>query len=584
MPATNIQVSKQSVSAFLSSGASHRFVIPDYQRPYSWEREHVQTLFDDLVEFSSRINYASEDGGGLSSDRPSYFLGCVIIHTSVSGEQEIIDGQQRITTLFLLLRAFYAKLEKEEPSVVRDNLLRRIDPALWQINEITGAPLRDRVLLESRVCESDQNEVLSRILTEGVAEEGADDRYSQNYVLCQSLVDEYARRETMQFSNLVLVTLLNTIVLPIVAGSQDDALTIFTTLNERGLLLSDADIFKAKIYSNLSDRAEQEDFIVRWKELNSRAQECGESLQKFFTYNMYYQFARESNRSTSLKRMRAYYLEDVFTRLYVPGLMDDLERILLFWEVVNLRLAIEGESWSQDVDILRMLDILTSYPNDYWKYPALIYYLRYHGLVNFEDFFLRFLRCLTSYLCKRFFVKPGINGVKTTIFTLNIDILGSDEPSFPSEDDFTPAFLEESMRHRQHRDFERMLLKILAYDEPDQVGLLPARWEVEHILPRQWDGQYFPADFSRDLILKKVEYFGNKIPIERAVNRKASNGYFANKRLAYEKSRIAMVRCLSAEGKRDWRIEEIDARQLRMLDRLFEILECWTHGQPSVKE
>lgn len=95
---TSIDVSKKSVADLLGSGSKSRFLIPEYQRPYAWGADQINTLFDDLTE------YVKAD---LDSE---YFLGCVVTYRN-GKEQEVIDGQQRLTTLFLLLRALYKKLE-----------------------------------------------------------------------------------------------------------------------------------------------------------------------------------------------------------------------------------------------------------------------------------------------------------------------------------------------------------------------------------------------------------------------------------------------------------------------------------------
>lgn len=120
---TTIEINKKSVREFLGSGKKERLIIPEYQRPYAWTDEEVQTLFEDLVEYTQeRI------------DSP-YFLGTIVSYTNSDKEQEIIDGQQRITTLCLLLRAIYTKIEKMDHTDERNNFIRQIEPALWQTDE-----------------------------------------------------------------------------------------------------------------------------------------------------------------------------------------------------------------------------------------------------------------------------------------------------------------------------------------------------------------------------------------------------------------------------------------------------------------
>ena len=118
---TTIEVNKQSVEALLGSGKSKPFVIPEYQRPYAWTDEQVETLFEDLWDFTAT-------SGGTERES-SYFLGSVVSYENEDGEQEIIDGQQRITSLFLLLRAIIRSLllrlhqrERQRPITLLERL------------------------------------------------------------------------------------------------------------------------------------------------------------------------------------------------------------------------------------------------------------------------------------------------------------------------------------------------------------------------------------------------------------------------------------------------------------------------------
>ena len=80
------------------------FLIPDYQRPYAWGETECQTLWDDIFSF------AIPDEGRVEFDSNSeYFLGPIVTFRNTNFKMEVIDGQQRLTTLMLLLRAFYTK-------------------------------------------------------------------------------------------------------------------------------------------------------------------------------------------------------------------------------------------------------------------------------------------------------------------------------------------------------------------------------------------------------------------------------------------------------------------------------------------
>ncbi|WP_270207632.1 DUF262 domain-containing protein [Streptococcus anginosus] len=106
--------------------------MPEYQRPYAWTADQIQTLFDDLVE------YTESTEGGNGSEGSTYFLGTIVAYENNDNEQEIIDGQQRITSLFLLLRAIYSKLTSMSETPQSKNFIMQIESALWQQDELTA--------------------------------------------------------------------------------------------------------------------------------------------------------------------------------------------------------------------------------------------------------------------------------------------------------------------------------------------------------------------------------------------------------------------------------------------------------------
>lgn len=551
--ATTIEVSKQSVKDLLATGKKHKFVIPEYQRPYAWSADQIQTLFDDLVE---------------NDNESTYFLGTIVAYENEDHEQEIIDGQQRITSLFLFLRALYAKLSSMTETKETNNFKQRIEAALWEQDELTGEPDFEKVLISSRVMGDEGNEVFASILINGVADENATDNYSKNYNLFVRLIQDYASVELELFWFLIRNVLDRAIMLPITADSQETALTIFSTLNDRGLALSDADIFKAKIYNHLS-KADKADFIQQWQELDDEAINAAESIQKLFYYYMFFLRAEKGDRNTSTPGIRKYYSQENFTKLYDSRVMDDLKAILNLWVVTNNRVGLEDEEWSNDIGILKTLDTLASYPNEFWKYPVVIYYLKYREDMDFSSKFSTFLHRLLAILSARYIVTPTINAVKSGILNLNAEIIKSDSPKF----EFNPIDeLELKQKIKTaHKNTVRMILKELAYQHQDR--LLPEKWEIEHILPQKWQDTYFPGVGANE-VRELVEHIGNKIPFEKKLNITASNGYFQKKRNSYDKSEVEILRTLS-EGNSDWGLDEIRERDLRIADELVDLLNGW---------
>ena len=561
---TTIEVNKQSVEMLLGSGKSKPFVIPEYQRPYAWTEEQVETLFEDLWEFTTI-------SGGVERES-SYFLGSVVSYENENGEQEIIDGQQRITSLFLLLRAIYTKLvatPESERTAEANNFIGKIEPTIWRTDKLTGTVDFKNILLTSRVVNNEGNEILRAILESGKTDENAKDNYSRNYRYFQKLFDRHSTENPLMIYQFIYAVLNQAILLPITADTQDTALTIFSTLNDRGLPLSDADIFKAKIYNQLEVEAKKV-FIERWKDLDEQATDANESIQQLFYYNMFYYRALDQDTNTTTPGVRKYYAANKFERLYKKELLDTLFIILNLWKVINKGEEIEGEAWSKNNKIKQTLDILTSYPNEFWKYPVVIYYVCYRNEEFFETRFARFLNKLLMELMTKYLMMPTINAVKPDILKLNSAIVASNIPIFEFKTvDVTQL---EPYIHNPNRNAVRMLLKTLAYEHQDE--LLPTKWEIEHIFPQKWQTNYFPKE-SDSTIKEKIEHIGNKLPFEKKLNIVAGNGYFSKKKKEYMVSKIAITNTMGTSEVMEWDLDSIMKRDLRISDEMAEIFARW---------
>ncbi len=568
---TEIQIDKKSVRDFLSEKGP--FVIPVYQRPYTWsEDDEIQTLFDDIVDFVNN--------GGASDENLTYFLGCIVSFTNDNGEQEIIDGQQRITSLFLLLRAIYekAKNEKTEQAV---NFCRQIEPALWRCNaKGDGKPYYDQVLIRSEVIGEEDNNTFRQILETGTADKRAKDQYSKNYLHFQKLLDDYAESHALGgFYDFVFAVLRQAIILPISADTQDTALTIFNTLNNRGKPLSDADIFKAKIYEHVKDPVAKDSFIYDWKELEEATKNVGdETIQKLFTYFMFYLRAKEGDVSTTTPGVRKYYEQsdksaglENYWRLYDTQLMSNLNAVLNIFRVIWNHEEISGEEWSTNDEIRKSLDIIKSYPNEYWKYPVIIYYMEYRNDIDFVNNFSNFLHKLISQLLTRFIHTSSLNFVKGDILKLDHLITKTNKPAFEfkkyPEQEFIDRLKNPNLK------ITRMLLSTISYGISGQEKLLPEKWEIEHIYPQKWDLNHFP-NLSESEVKKKVECIGNKISLEKKLNIQASNGFFSKKQEFYKKSEVVMANKL-ADMAGDWKIDNIDEQNIRIADAFTKLMNDW---------
>jgi uncharacterized protein with ParB-like and HNH nuclease domain len=561
----DISVDRESVSSYLKSGAKHPFLIPDYQRPYSWGDDEVTTLWDDIKSFFS------EDEGNNE-----YFCGTVVTFKNENNQNEIIDGQQRTTTLLLLLRAIYHKLETSPEQDDRTaGLKRQIDPCIWRVDSITQKPDRNAILIDSKVTSDENNEIFLKILRDGELSENQD-QYSKNYALLVELVTAQAANSPIGWFDLVVNILNRVIVLPIECSNQDTALTIFSTLNDRGLALSDADIFKAKLYSH-SAAEDRDKFITQWKELEETSDEANINVQSLFNFFMFYLRAKEGDKATTTPGMRKFFQTDHFKRLYEPSIMSELINLAGFWRVLTVLRADSDYEFSSDISILKSVQILWTYTNDWWKYSVSTYYLVHHGETDFTQNFLNFLHQLIANFAVRLVLNPNLTSVKSYFMNLNVEIVKSAHPQFTpiSQEQWEQVGDTIENHIERYTKSTRMLLMILAYGDQNQRDLLPTNLEIEHILPQRWTKANL-FGYDHDDVRDELERIGNKILLEKRTNIQAGNNSFWEKKTRYyTKSPIASVQQLARTDRNDWTPEDIKNRSTSIKWKLMKLFTTW---------
>jgi Uncharacterized conserved protein len=560
-----MKIEQLNVKQFLETGREEPFLVPDYQRPYSWGEEEIVTLFNDLLLFTegdvSKKNKNSND---------TYFLGTVISFKNENGEQEIIDGQQRITSLFLLLRAIYTKLKTfSKKTNLYDELLSEIEPILWK-NVIKSEGAVKNVLISSSVINDEGNNILKGILENGVTKEVANDRYSLNYTLFQRLFDGLVYENPGLMFEFVRYVLNRTLICPIITESQEGALNIFSTLNTRGMPLSESDIFKAKIYNFLDD-SQKNRFIERWKELTEKAEYVNEDIQQIFYYYMFYLRALDGDSATTTIGIRKYFSQNNFAKLFNKSLLKDLNSILDLWAVVVKKQSLENAKWSKNNQIIKMLDVLSSYPNEFWKYPVIIYYLVHKENPEFEKRFLKFLKKLTIELVANYLVKPTVLAVKAGILKLNVEITKKLSPPVTFQN--LPLDSLKTKLRLPSKNLFKMTLKMMVYNFQEE--LLPDKWEIEQIYPSKSVEGF--NDKALETVSKDyLDSIGNKIPFEKRSTIKASKDYFQKKRILYLRSQIPYVREFATKHVTHWNVDDIKKRNEFITEEIMRLFISWS--------
>ena len=126
---SKLNVDQKSVKDLFQNNKAD-FLIPDYQRPYAWEDKECQTLWDDIFGFA----FPDNDYSKFDSSKDEYFLGPIVTFKNEEEKMEVIDGQQRLTTLMLLLRAFYSMFDNMQDAQsikTRENIAK----CIWKTDE-----------------------------------------------------------------------------------------------------------------------------------------------------------------------------------------------------------------------------------------------------------------------------------------------------------------------------------------------------------------------------------------------------------------------------------------------------------------
>lgn len=510
----------------LFSDKNSDFLIPDYQRPYAWGENECLTLWEDICDFAlPNFDYSAFDTNS------EYYLGPIVTFKNSNGKLEIIDGQQRLTTLLLLLRAFYSKSGKSndpQSRYTREN----IEKCIWKTDEF-GQPLSNQLKIDSEVATDNDKGVFLEILETGIVDKNNKSRYAENYRFFQAKVEELSQNLQPCFLPLQARILDKCILLPIDADTQDTALRIFSTLNDRGLPLSDSDIFKAQFYNYFKDKGKKKEFIDKWKDLEELCDDifanAPNPMDELFTRYMYYERAKQGNAKSTTEALRKFYEKDKYALLKSEKTFDNLIDLADFWKAVYRQ---DTNRFSNDA--LKLLFVLNYAPNGMWTYLVSVYYLNGRGNGVWEDeTFVQFLNKIIGFIWAYSVIQPGVSALRTPVYPEMKNIVNGKEVTFEnnkfSEDSLRALF--NSYSFSNGRPITKSMLVWWLYQNEDQDLIsLDTQFDIEHIFARK----RYENDRRSLTNAGSLECLGNKAILEKRINIRAADYRFADKKKYYE--------------------------------------------------
>lgn len=574
---SKLNVDQKNIKDLLTEKSAN-FLIPDYQRPYAWEEEECQTLWDDIFTFA----FPDNDMGAFRGDSDEYFLGAIVTYKNEKKQSEVIDGQQRLTTILLLLRAFYDRFGLQQDKASED-MRKNISQCIWRTDEFGNADMKN-LKIDSEVATDDEKEEFMSILRSGLSTKAMSSRYAKNYRFFESKIQAFIEGYPSYFPYLPARILNNCILLPIEADSQDTALRIFSTLNDRGLPLADADIFKAQFYKYYEKQGTKAEFIDNWKGLSAGTEKIfhpitGTPMDELFTKYMYYVRASEGNKSTTTESLRKFYEFEKYLRLLKSQTIGDLIILLDFWKAVT-----EQDEKRFSEDVLRKLFVLKYAPNGMWEYLTTVYFMSNKdgdGNLNETDF-SAFLSKITAFIFAYSLTNPGVNALRTPVYAEMLKVYDKQPCDFA---DFKfgryhVSRVLENYKFTNNRTVTRSLITWYAFtfDGQKRPSADYGGFDIEHIYARERHNKEKRLSDPDNL-----EELGNKILLEKTINARASDYRFEDKKKYYlgftdakgktrTGSMIAEYRELTQ--KNDFTENDIIERDKRINQRFIAYLEA----------
>ena len=497
--------------------SDYEFEIPDYQRPYAWGKEQALQLLDDLEGALAR-----------DTDEP-YFLGSIVLVKAGSGPSaQVIDGQQRLTTLSILFAVLRdlpenSKLAAELAKVV-------VEPG----EILAGTQAKPRLTLRKR----DAKFFADRVQTEGATEDlvALDDVHLKTDA--QKAIRDNASALRERFAawpddkRQRLAAMLGTRTFLVVVSTPDlnSAHRIFSVMNARGLDLTPSDIFKSKVIGDVTD-PDAAEYADKWEQ---EEVDLGRDAFADLFGHVRMVFMKERASKVLLQE----FDEQVLSK-YLPGKgREFVDDVLIPYSDAYEHLLTQNYpddvNWSPVNNWLRRL---MQVDNDNWRAPAL-WALKEHGNdpAYLSEFLRKLERLAASMLLRRVYATPrGIrygellkqlergDGLSAAAFALTPDELAETKDRLADR-----IYLVAPVRKYVLLRLDDLLAK-----QPG-VSYQHKMITVEHVLPQNpKDSSVWKQDFTDDERLQWTHRLANLVLLNRAKNSEAQNYDFAKKKASY---------------------------------------------------
>lgn len=498
------------------------FIVPQYQRPYVWQEENIQELIDDLY-------YAFEN-----KQNSEYFLGALVLKRTTEKEfreYEILDGQQRLTTLCMMMAVIRDLIKKPQYKYTLSQMIYQEE------NELLKVPSRNRIKYNTR--DKVKDFVKDYIIANGSTRKRDLVNYHEDTNISVSNMAKAISTMHTIFDNkenleAFAVFLLNNVLFIYVStDNTEDAFRLFTILNDRGIPLSNADILKS---INIGEIGEEDldEYSKHWEYLE-------EKYHKGF--DRFLSFVRTillKNKPSS--NLLDEYEKNIYQKNILKKGKNTIDFLIELDGIYDKIIDLNDENLSNEYKNLVTIMKLGLH-SDEWIPTVLSYFLKFE-YYNLDEFIkkleYKFIGDLMSNVSpsKR---RENLNNIIKTIEIVskeNMDILFENRELFDIDKNIFRKNINGDIYGKKYTKY--LLLKMEYLMNDNSVYLSNYKEiSIEHVLPQNpLKKSYWRRDFTEEQRKLWTNKLSNLVLISNKKNVKLANLDFKKKKEEYLKNRM----------------------------------------------
>ncbi|WRC94598.1 DUF262 and DUF1524 domain-containing protein [Helicobacter pylori] len=489
---------------FFEENQNNQFVIPIYQRLYSWKKEQCEQLWDDIIKI------------GGNDKMNGHFIGSILyvrVDDTHSSPLLIIDGQQRLTTITLLFIALRDHLNDE---------VKRKEIESYLINSNKDGDKKFRLILS----ESDKDTLLSLIDKNKRKPSEPSLKIVENF----KLFEEWIRKNTDKLET-IFKGLEKLMIVWIALKGKDDPQLIFESMNSKGIELTQADLIRNYIVMETEIEKQEGFYNQYWRAMEENFKQNEKLFNRFVRHYLTIKTREIPNINKVYEAFKRYQQE---RGIETEVLLQDLQKYCGFF----CQIAFKKE---EDKDLNKALSFLVDLEMDV-IYPLLLeLYSDYSDGVLSKQDFIPIIALIESYLCRRAVCGLGTNGLNKIFasFTKKINkdqylesikvhflSLETTKGKFPKDSEFKNLFI--TIDFYSFKKKEYFFERLENFDTKEPVNTKECT--IEHIMPKtlnlEWKrdlGENFQAIHD-----KYLHTIGNLT--KTGYNQEYSNNSFQEKR------------------------------------------------------